>query len=232
MGNYLIVGASSGIGKALALHLANNGHQIFGTYNTHEIREKRNSIEYKPLDVLKESLVFDYLPDTLNGIIYCPGSINLRPFERIKPTDFSNDFNLQVTGAIKTIQAVLPRLKNSENATITLFSTVAVQTGLPFHSQVSASKGAIEGLTRALAAEFAPKIRVNCIAPSLTDTPLADALLNSDQKKESNAQRHPMKRVGSADDMVHMVDFLISEKASWITGQILKVDGGFSSLKI
>ena len=167
----------------------------------------------------------------MTGIIYCPGSINLRPFERIKPADFINDFNLQVVGAIKTIQAVIPKLKNSENATIILFSTVAVQTGLPFHSQVSASKGAIEGLTKALAAEYAPKIRVNCIAPSLTDTPLAASLLNSDQKREANALRHPLKRIGTTQDIANMAEFLLSNKASWITGQIMHVDGGISSLK-
>ena len=130
------------------------------------------------MNVLDEHIAFDFLPETLNGVIYCPGSINLRPFERIKPADFISDYNLQVVGAIKTIQAVAPKLKNSDNAAILLFSTVAVQVGLPFHSQVAASKGAIEGLTKALAAEYAPKIRINCIAPSLTDTPLAASLLN------------------------------------------------------
>ena len=178
------------------------------------------------------SIAFDFLSETLNGVIYCPGSINLRPFERIKPADFISDYNLQVVGAIKTIQAVAPKLKNSDNAAILLFSTVAVQVGLPFHSQVAASKGAIEGLTKALAAEYAPKIRINCIAPSLTDTPLAASLLNNDQKREANAQRHPLKRVGTTEDIANMVEFLLSEKASWITGQILHVDGGMSTLKI
>jgi NAD(P)-dependent dehydrogenase (short-subunit alcohol dehydrogenase family) len=163
--------------------------------------------------------------------VYCPGSINLRPFERIKPADFEADFKLQVTGAIKVLQLVLPRLKKSANASIVLFSTVAVQSGLPFHTQVSISKGAIEGLTRALAAEYAPKIRVNCIAPSLTDTPLAASLLNTDQKKEANALRHPLKRVGTTEDIANMAAFLLSDKSSWITGQILHVDGGMSAIK-
>jgi NAD(P)-dependent dehydrogenase (short-subunit alcohol dehydrogenase family) len=173
----------------------------------------------------------DYLPDTLSGVIYCPGTIDLRPFKRIPLADFVADYNLQVVGAIKTIQTVLPKLQNSDNATITLFSTVAVQLGMPFHSMVAASKGAIEGLTRALAAEFAPKIRVNCIAPSLTDTPLASALLNSDQKREASNQRHPMKRVGTSSDIACLADFLLSDKASWITGQIMHVDGGMSTVK-
>ena len=232
MSNYLIIGASSGIGKALALKLADDGHQVYGTYHKNEIHAENPLLHYYPLNVLDESMVLDFLPDTLNGLIYCPGSINLRPFERIKPADFLNDYQLQVVGAIKVIQAVAPKLKISDNAAIILFSTFAVQTGLQFHSQVSASKGAIEGLTKALAAEYAPRIRVNCIAPSLTDTPLAASLLNSDQKRESNAQRHPLKRIGTTEDIVNMVEFLLSSKAGWITGQIMHVDGGISTLKV
>ena len=155
----------------------------------------------------------------------------IAPAERIKPADFELDFKLQVSGAIKILQLVLPRLKKSANASIVLFSTVAVQLGLPFHSQVSTSKGAIEGLTKALAAEYAPTIRVNCIAPSLTDTPLAASLLNTEPKKEANAIRHPLKRIGNPEDIANMALFLLSEKSSWITGQILHVDGGISALK-
>jgi NAD(P)-dependent dehydrogenase (short-subunit alcohol dehydrogenase family) len=232
MANYLIIGASSGIGATLALQLANAGHNVFASYNKTETLNTHSNISYFQLNVLDENVSLDFLPETLAGLVYCPGSINLKPFERIKPDDFTKDYILQVVGAIKTIQAVASRLKKTENASIVLFSTVAVQAGLPFHTQVSASKGAIEGLTKALAAEYAPKVRVNCIAPSLTDTPLAAFLLNSEQKKESNAQRHPLKRVGAATDIAHMAEFLLSEKAAWITGQILHVDGGISTLKI
>ncbi len=231
MANYLIIGASSGIGKTLAIQLAEAGHQVFGTFNKNEIFSEHPNTHFFRYNVLEEDLSLDFLPETLTGIIYCPGSINLRPFERIKPIDFVNDFNLQVVGAITTIQTVVSKLKNSENAAIILFSTVAVQTGLPFHTQVSTSKGAIEGLTRALAAEYAPKIRVNCIAPSLTDTPLAASLLNSDQKREANALRHPLKRIGTSEDIANMAEFLLSTKASWITGQIMHVDGGISNIK-
>ena len=231
MQNYLIIGGSSGIGQELAIQLFQSGNQVFATFNKSEPRVENTDIHFHHLNVLEDTLYLDFLPDELAGLAYCPGSINLRPFERIKPADFETDYKLQVIGAIKLIQLVLPRLKRSENASIVLFSTVAVQTGLPFHTQVSASKGALEGLTKALAAELAPQIRVNCIAPSLTNTPLAASLLNSELKKETNALRHPLKRVGTADDIANMASFLLSPKASWITGQILHVDGGMSSLK-
>ncbi len=231
MNHYVIIGASSGIGNELARQLARAGHNVIATYNKNKPTDEIPNIRFHYLNVLEDTFLLDFLPEELTGFVYCPGSINLRPFERIKPMDFESDYKLQVIGAIKLLQMILPRLMKSANASIVLFSTVAVQTGLPFHTQVSASKGAIEGLTKALAAELAPKVRVNCIAPSLTDTPLAASLLNSDQKKETNAQRHPLKRIGTKEDIANMVAFLLSEKASWITGQILHVDGGMSSLK-
>jgi NAD(P)-dependent dehydrogenase (short-subunit alcohol dehydrogenase family) len=234
MSTYLIIGASSGIGKKLAEQSAFAGHQVIATYYKNKPDSGSASIDFHYLNVLDENITLDFLPDSLDGLVYCPGSTNLRPFERIKPSDFAVDFDLQVTGAIKIIQAALPKLKKSENASIVLFLflTVAVQTGFTFHTQVSASKGAIEGLTRALAAEFAPKIRVNCIAPSLTDTPLAAPLLNTDQKREANALRHPLKKTGTPGNIADMAEFLLSAKGSWITGQIFNVDGGMSSLKV
>ncbi len=232
MSTYLVIGASSGIGKKLTEQLVDSGNMVCGTYFKNKPETSNSSTEYHYLNVLDENISLDFLSDTLDGLAYCPGSINLRPFERIKPSDFVADFNLQVTGAIKILQAALPKLKKSENASIVLFSTVAVQTGFPFHTQVSASKGAIEGLTRALAAEYAPKIRINCIAPSLTDTPLAASMLNTDQKREANAQRHPLKKTGTTENIANMAEFLLSEKGSWISGQVFHVDGGMSSLKV
>jgi len=231
MQHYLIIGASSGIGQELARQLAESGHQVTATYNKNEPTVETPNIRFHHLNLLDDSIALNFLPDELDGFVYCPGSINLRPFERIKPADFESDYKLQVTGAIKLLQMVLPRLKKSANASIVLFSSVAVLNGLPYHTQVAASKGAIEGLTRALAAEYAPNIRVNCIAPSLTDTPLAASLLNTDQKKEANALRHPLKRIGTTGDIANAASFLLSEKASWITGQIFHVDGGMSSIK-
>ena len=229
MKNYLIIGASSGIGKALAHQLAKEGHQVYGTYQSNTTPSAGN-INYYPLDVTAE-MDLSFLPEQLDGLVYCPGSINLLPFKRIKPAAFMADYELQVLGAIKVIQQALPALKKSTQASLVLFSTVAVQSGFNFHAQVAVSKGAVEGLTKALAAEFAPSIRVNAIAPSLTDTPLAEKLLNTDQKKEANAQRHPLKRIGHAEDIANTAAFLLSEKASWITGQIMHVDGGMSVIK-
>ena len=231
MQNYLVIGGSSGIGKQLSKQLAESGKHVIATFNKNISDSETPNISHHHLDVLDDSFSIDFLPDELAGFVYCPGSISLRPFERIKPVDFESDYKLQVIGAIKLIQMVLPKLKKSGNASIVLFSTVAVQIGLPFHTQVAASKGALEGLTKALAAELAPKIRVNCIAPSLTNTPLASSLLNTDQKIEANAQRHPLKRIGTTTDIANLAEFLLSEKASWITGQILHLDGGISTLK-
>jgi NAD(P)-dependent dehydrogenase (short-subunit alcohol dehydrogenase family) len=232
MKNYLIIGASSGIGKQLTELLAFSGNKIYGTFHKQAVEENNPLIEFHALNVLDNEIKFDYLPEILDGLVYCPGSISLKPFQRIKPEDFLSDYQLQLVGAVKCIQAVLPILKKSESSSIVLFSSVAVQQGFNYHSVIAASKGAIEGLTRSLAAEFAPKIRVNCIAPSLTDTPLASQLLNTDEKRTANALRHPMKRIGQASDIANMAEFLLSEKSTWITGQIFNVDGGISSLKI
>ena len=231
MKTYLIIGASSGIGLQLAKTLADKGDNVIATYNTHAV-ENCSNITYHPLNVMDNEIDFTFLPEVIDGLVYCPGSINLKPFSRIKPEDFTNDFNLQVGGLVKVLQAAFPALKKSEHASVVFFSTVAVQVGLPFHTQVSASKGAIEGLTKALSAEWAPSIRVNCIAPSLTDTPLAASLLNTDEKKAANALRHPLKKIGTANDIANMAAFLLSENAAWITGQIMHVDGGMSTVKV
>ncbi|MGB4968715.1 MAG: SDR family oxidoreductase [Saprospiraceae bacterium] len=229
--NYLVIGGSSGIGRQLSLQLAHSGHRVFATYNKHTIESFDPLLEYHACNVLDEKLQFDYLPDTLDGFVYCPGSIHLKPFSRISPKEFVADFELQLVGAVKVLQCVLPQLKNSKAASIVLFSSIAVQNGFNFHTQVASSKGAVEGLAKSLAAELAPGIRVNCIAPSLTDTPLASSLLNTPDKRETNAVRHPLKKIGSVYDLANIAEFLLSEKSAWITGQIFHVDGGLSTLK-
>lgn len=229
MKNYLVIGASSGIGQSLAESLATEGHEVYSTYcNTKPVN---TDINFQHFNALEGELDLSILPEVVDGLVYCPGSINLLPFARFKPEDFIKDYQLQVVGFVKVLQTVLPKLKKSTQASVVIFSTVAVQAGYNFHSQVAASKGAIEGLTRSLAAEFAPTIRVNAIAPSLTETPLAGKLLNTDQKIQSNADRHPMKRIGQAKDIASMAAFLLSEDSSWVTGQILHVDGGMSSIR-
>lgn len=229
MKQFVVIGGSTGIGAQLSENLARE-HSVFASYNQTP-KENRDNLHYFQADVLTP-IDFSFLPDQIDGLAYCVGSISLKPFARIQAADFMADYQKQVVGAISTIQALLPRLKASENASIVLFSTVAVQTGFPFHTLVSSSKGAIEGLTRALAAEFAPKIRVNCIAPSITQTPLASALLSSPEKIEANAQRHPLKRIGAAIDVANLAEFLLSDKSSWITGQIHAIDGGMSALRV
>ena len=232
MSNILIIGASSGIGKELANKLSASGYNVWGTYNSKEVDENKENLKYLKLDVLEDRLNLEELPEIIDGFVYCPGSINLKPFNRIKPDEFIEDFKLQVIGAINVLQSILPRIQKSTSGSIVFFSTVAVKIGLPFHTIVSTSKGAIEGFTRSLAAELAPKIRVNCIAPSLTDTPLAASLLNTEQKREANAQKHPLKRIGTTNDIASMAEFLLSADSSWITGQVFYVDGGMSSIKI
>jgi len=224
--NYLIIGGNSGIGKAIADQLKKDGHSVI-------LASRKGGDEATLLyDATKDELKADDLPAQLHGLVYCPGSINLKPFHRLTDQEFLDDFSLNVLGAVRTIRSVLSLLKNADKSSIVLFSTVAVQQGMPFHASVAASKGAIEGLTRSLAAELAPKIRVNAIAPSLTNTPLAGKLLSSDDKKKASDERHPLKRTGEADDIAQMATFLLSEQASWVTGQIFHVDGGLSALRV
>ncbi len=229
MRNYVIIGGSSGIGLELVNLLKSQNSSIFATYNKNEIESQEN-VNYQKYDVLHDTLDLTEFPDTIHGLVYCPGSINLKPFNRFTEDDFIEDFRLQVLGATKVIQLLLPRLKQTGDASIVLFSTVAVQHGFNFHTQVSMSKGAIEGLTRSLAAELAPKIRVNAIAPSLTNTPLASKLLSTAEKEAVHADKNPLKRVGRAIEIAEAAAYLLTPKSSWTTGQILHVDGGFSSL--
>jgi 3-oxoacyl-[acyl-carrier protein] reductase len=227
---YLFIGGSYGIGNSLLKELDQNDEVWVASRSSEGVHGA--NIHHIPFDVLNGALPMDQLPTQLDGFVYCPGSINLRPFRGLKPEAFLSDFDINVMGAVRTLQQVQPLLAASEQASVVLFSTVAVQTGMPFHSSVAASKGALEGLGRSLAAEWAPKIRVNIIAPSITDTPLANRFLNNEAKKEKAALRHPLKRVGTTEDVAQLAAFLLSEKSSWITGQVMGIDGGMSAVNV
>lgn len=230
MKNILLIGGSYGIGLAIAEELQ-AGNNVFVASRTNENLSDLN-VTHIPFDALTETLDTSKLPEVIDGLVYCPGSINLRPFKALKIEAFEQDLQINFISLVKVIQTILPNLTASTQSSIVLFSTVAVKMGMPFHSSVSASKGAIEGFAKALAAEYAPKIRVNVIAPSLTDTPLANKFLNSDEKKEKSALRNPLKKVGTSNDVAQMASFLLSEKSNWISGQIFHVDGGMSSLLV
>ncbi|MGI9593325.1 MAG: SDR family NAD(P)-dependent oxidoreductase, partial [Patiriisocius sp.] len=190
-----------------------------------------HGVTHLDFDVLSDDVTNLELPDQIDGLVYCPGSINLKPFKRIKPQTFQEDLEVNFLSLVKVVQGLLPKLSASHQASLVFFSTVAVKVGMPFHTSVSASKGAIEGFAKALAAEYAPKMRVNVIAPSLTDTPLAGRLLSSEDKKQRMGEMHPLKRIGTSIDIANTACFLLSEQSSWMTGQILGVDGGKSTLQ-
>lgn len=226
---FVLIGGSYGIGNELASRLASDGNDVSVLSRTAGDLANIAGIDHITFDALTDSIPkFD---GPVDGLAYLPGTINLRPFHRLTDTDFQNDLNVSLFGAVSAIRSLLPNLKESDSSSVVLFSTVAVKIGMPFHASVAASKGAIEGLTRSLAAEFAPNIRVNCIAPSLTETSLAEKLLNTEQKKELAAERHPMKRVGTVDDIASVAAFLLTGQSSWITGQVIHVDGGMSAIK-
>jgi len=229
---YLIVGGSTGIGKSLSEQLVKAGHQVFVASRSAGSRmESGDNISVHTVNATDESADWSFLPEKLDGVVYCGGSINLKPFHRLKNADFLEDFKVNLLGAVNTIQAALPALKKADQGSIVLFSTVAVQRGLTFHSSVSAAKGGIEGLIRALSAEFAPKIRVNAVAISLTNTPMAEKLLGTEAKIEAGNARHPLKRVGKPSDAASAAAFLLGEESSWITGQVIGVDGGMSTIQ-
>lgn len=225
-----IIGASKGIGLELAKQVSADGDQVLAFNRTpNEPSGLANTTTFE-FDA-ENADGFPPVTGPIDGLVYCPGTINLKPFHRLTEQDFLGDLRVNLLGAVTVIQKLLPNLKEAENASIVLFSTVAVQTGMGFHASIAASKGAIEGLTRSLASEFAPKIRVNCIAPSLTDTPLAERLLSTPEKREASAARHPLKAVGAPAEIAAAAAFLLSERASWMTGQILHIDGGMSSVR-
>ena len=228
MKNILMIGGSYGIGLPL-VKILNKEFNVHVACRTNDQLQSEN-VNFIKFDALNDEFDSSLIPDEIHGFIYLPGSINLRPFKGLSVEAFKQDLEINLISLIKVLKTVMPKLIAADNSSIVLMSTVAVQRGMPFHSSVSASKGAIEGLTKSLAAEYAPKIRVNAVAPSIVDTPLANRFLNNDLKIEKSAQKHPMKRVGNSADIAETINFLLSEKSSWMTGQIIGVDGGTSTL--
>ncbi len=223
----LIVGAGSGIGLSLTEQLADT-HELWTASRSGPSSAGTRHISW---DAASGEPFPDGLPERLEGLVYCPGSIRLQPFHRLEDQDFLADLQLNLLGAVRAIRASLPALKAADTASVVLFSTVAVTTGMPMHASIAAAKGAVEGLTRSLAAEFAPTIRVNAIAPSLTDTPLATGLLRTDRQRSAAAERHPLQRIGRPDEVAATARFLLSKDSEWMSGQILHIDGGMSSLR-
>ncbi|SDQ80597.1 SDR family NAD(P)-dependent oxidoreductase [Flagellimonas zhangzhouensis] len=224
----LLIGGSYGIGLEMAKKLSKD-HHVFVASRSSELLSNPN-ITHIPFDALKEDISEKVIPEKLDGFVYCPGSINLKPFKTMGIDTIQNDMEINFFALVKAVKSIINRM--NEGSSMVFFSTVAVGTGMPFHTSVAAAKGAIEGFARALAAEYAPKIRVNVVAPSLVDTPLSERLLSNDKKKELINQRHPMKRVGKTGDIANMATFLLDSNNSWVTGQVIGVDGGMSTLNV
>ncbi|KQC29299.1 SDR family NAD(P)-dependent oxidoreductase [Flagellimonas eckloniae] len=226
--NILLIGGSHGIGFEIAKDLLDE-HTVYVASRTNE-QLGNLDVNYISFDATTDTLDEAQLPNEIHGFAYCPGSINLKPFKMLSIDTFKEDMELNFFALVNVVKTILPRM--ATGSSMVFFSTVAVSMGMPFHTSVAAAKGAIEGFTKSLAAEYAPNIRVNTIAPSLVDTALAKRLLNNDRKKELMSERHPLKRYGHTLDIANLAVFLLSDKSGWMTGQILGVDGGMSTLNI
>ena len=227
MKKVIIVGGSKGIGKAIVKSLIDT-HIIYNISRTSPDISHSNLTHYS-CNVLENDLPEITEADAL---VYCPGSINLKPISRLSIEDFKADFEINVLGAVKSIKKYLPILKNGVNPSILLFSTVASKLGMPFHASIATAKSGIEGLVKSLGAELAPNIRINAIAPTVTDTELASKLLRNDKMIENITERHPLKKFLNPEEVADMADFLLSKKAASISGQIFEMDCGIVTFKI
>ncbi len=227
MKTIIVVGGSKGIGKAIVEKLLAYSNVINISRSTPEI--SHNNLTHHQCDVTK-----DELPDIENadGLVYCPGSINLKPISRLSIDDFKNDFEINVLGAVRVIQKYLPILKAGSKPSIVLFSTVAAKLGMPYHASIAVAKSGVEGLVKSLGAELAPTLRINAIAPTVTDTDLASKLLRNDKMIENITERHPLKKFLSPEEVADMAEFLLSGNSSSVSGQVFEMDCGIVSFKI
>ena len=227
METIVIVGGSKGIGNAIVKTLVETKKVINISRTTPDF--SHDNFTHHNCDILKDELP---IIENIDGLVYCPGSINLKPVSRLTLNDFREDFEINVIGAVKAIQKYLDALKKGNQTSIVLFSTVASKLGMPYHASIATSKSGIEGLVKSLGAELAPTIRVNAIAPTVTDTELASKLLRNDKMIENITERHPLKKFLKPNDVAVMAEFLLSEKASSISGQVFEMDCGIVSFKI
>tara|TARA_R110002051_G_scaffold165130_2_gene235896 strand:- start:11674 stop:12363 length:690 start_codon:yes stop_codon:yes gene_type:complete len=228
MKNILLIGGSHGIGLYIAKELKETHHLYVASRSVIDLQH--SNITHIPFDVTTDELNVSSLPEKLDGFVYCPGSINLKPFKMMSLDTIKEDMELNFFSMVKVVKEIISKM--DEGSSMVFFSTIAVGTGMPYHTSVSAAKGAIEGFAKSLAAEYAPKVRVNVVAPSLVDTTLSKRLLNNDKKREMMSERHPLKRVGNPEDIANAAIFLLSNKSTWVTGQVIGVDGGLSTLNI
>ncbi len=231
--NFVVVGGSKGIGAAIVERLLATQNSVLVYSRSRGELADHSMLKHRVWDATATDFPIDDLPDTLAGVVYCPGSIQLRSFANLRVDQFREDLGINLFGAIKALQACLPGLKRGADqrpSRVLLFSTVAVQMGMALHASIAASKGAIEGLTRTLAAEWAPLIRVNAIAPALTETGLTQRFVATPEKRQTMDSRYPMKRIGKPDDIALAAMYLLDGDNSWVTGQILHVDGGMLHL--
>ena len=227
--SYLLAGASSSIAKQCATILKSEGNRVIGISRSEDTKEEYDEF-FKVKGYGKND--FPLINEPLHGLVYFPGTITLKPFGKLSGDDFSADFQINTLGALYFTQNYLNNLKSSDGGAVVFVSSVAVKTGIPFHVSVAMSKGALEGIVPSLAAELSPKIRVNAVAPSLTDSRISERFLNSPEKKSAALQRNPMKKIGTPEEVAHAVCFLLSSRSSWITGQVLAIDGGMNNLKL
>lgn len=228
---FVIAGGSSGIGKALVEKLLADGHRVHVLAREPRDLNIGGALSFSSWDALSGQLA-DIPFEAVHGLAYCPGSINLKPFHRFSDDELLHELQLNALGAARLLRQLTNSLKASGKGSVVLFSTVAVETGMPFHASVAMAKGAVEGLAKSLAAEWAPSVRVNIISPSLTNTPLAAKLTSTPEKIEAGGKRHPLGRIGEASDVAEAAAFLLSPQSGWVTGQNLHVDGGMSALRL